>query len=203
MTEDGRREKVLKNGRFGRTGTGNHSQDDRWKALPDDILAQVRRPGRFSIISRELDVLHQCELTRSWDVRIGKKQVRLSPHRDEVFRLYDELMNRNLGHVPITPAASLVASSRLVVEILDAFLDWCCLNKAARSHEHDRENIQKFAIQVPAAHSVACPAGTRLVRGDNDHDLPVVSQKDQREVTIPVDPLRVDPFAHSSRDGAG
>ena len=46
--------------------------------------------------------------------------------------------------VPSTPA------STLVVEVLDAFLEWCGRNKAARTYDYYRENIQRFATRIPA-----------------------------------------------------
>jgi integrase len=87
------------------------------------------------------------EFTRSWYVQLGKKQVRLSPDRDEAFRLYHELMGRGPEGSPSPPAASCAP---LVVEVLDRFLDWCEKNKARRTYEFYRENLQRFAARVPA-----------------------------------------------------
>jgi integrase len=91
------------------------------------------------------------EFTRCWYVQIGKKQVRLSPDRDEAFRLYYELMSRGQDH---QPALSAPTPTR-VVEVLDAFLDWCSRNKATRTYEHYRENIQRFVMRIPPALLVA------------------------------------------------
>jgi len=95
------------------------------------------------------------EFTRCWYVQIGKKQIRLSPDRDEAFRIYYELMSRGQEDQPSSSAVALAPIPTLVVEVLDAFLDWCGRNKAARTYEHYRENIQRFATRVPPALTVA------------------------------------------------
>ena len=85
-------------------------------------------------------------------VQIGKKQVRLSPDRDEAFRLYHELMTRKPGD-SLPPAAA--ATPHLAVEVLDAFLEWASQNKAARTYEWYRENIQRLVSRIPASLTVA------------------------------------------------
>jgi integrase len=91
------------------------------------------------------------EFTHCWYVQLGKKQIRLSPDRDEAFRIYYELMSRGRKAEPFSPALA----SSLVVEVLDAFLDWCGRHKARRTYEHYRENIQRFATRIPPALTVA------------------------------------------------
>lgn len=96
-----------------------------------------------------------CEFTQCWYVQVGKKQIRLSPDRDEAFRLYHELMGRGSEGNPSPPAAPLARSSPLVVEVLDGFLDWCERNKAKRTYEFYRENLQRFAARIPRELAVA------------------------------------------------
>jgi hypothetical protein len=75
------------------------------------------------------------EFTRCWSVQIGKKQFRLSPDRDEAFRISYELMSRRRENQPSPPVVPLTPTPMLVVEVLDAFLDWCGRNQAARTYE--------------------------------------------------------------------
>jgi integrase len=95
------------------------------------------------------------EFTRCWYLQLGKKQIRLSPDRDEAFRIYYELMSRGPEAEPSSPAVSHAPAPTLVVEVLDAFLDWCGQNKAACTYEHYRENLQRFATRIPADLPVA------------------------------------------------
>lgn len=88
------------------------------------------------------------EFTSCWYVQVGKKQIRLSPDRDEAFRLYHELMGRGPEDNPSPPAASSLRPP-LVVEVLDQFLDWCERTNARRTYEFYRENIQRFAKRIP------------------------------------------------------
>lgn len=86
------------------------------------------------------------ECTRCWYVQVGKKPIRLSPEKDEAFRLYHELMGRGPEADPSPPAAS---RAPLVVEVLDHFLDWCERTNARRTYEYYRENIQRFVSRMP------------------------------------------------------
>jgi len=84
---------------------------------------------------------------RCWYVQLGKKQIRLAPERDEAFRRYHELMagGREEAEAKVAPPEP----PRLVLEILDAFLDWCQRNRAKRTYEHNKEVLEKFAARVP------------------------------------------------------
>jgi integrase len=95
------------------------------------------------------------EFTHCWYVQIGKKQIRLSPHLDEAFRIYYELMSRGQEQPCSSPVAPPAPAGTFVVEVLDAFLDWCGRHKAARTYEHYRENIQRFASRIPRALTIA------------------------------------------------
>jgi hypothetical protein len=66
---------------------------------------------------------------------------------DGSHRLDHELMSRP----PEAPPAKVaVDSPKCVVELLDEFLDWASRNKARRTYEWYRENIQRFAAAIPA-----------------------------------------------------
>jgi integrase len=84
-------------------------------------------------------------------VQIGKKQHRLSPDEAEAWRLYHELMAKP----PEAPKTVARGESARVVQLLDAFLDWVAKNKAPRTYDSYRENIQRFAGSIPAKLTVA------------------------------------------------
>lgn len=84
---------------------------------------------------------------QAYYVTIGTTKKRLSPDKDEAWRLWHELMARppeepEKPRLPTGPDAE-------AIEVLDAFLDWCQRNKAARTYAWYRENIQKFASALP------------------------------------------------------
>jgi integrase len=84
-------------------------------------------------------------------VQIGKKQVRLSPDHDEAYRLYHELMSKPPeARVPVA-----TGPPKLVVELLDQFLDWTSRNNAARTYAWYRENIQQFVVALPPGLTIA------------------------------------------------
>src|SRR5262245_26579598 len=86
----------------------------------------------------------------AWYVQIGKKQIRLSPDKDEAFRLYHAIMQQPENKIEL----ATLGSSALVVEILDAFLDWTKKNQTPRTYDWHRDNIQKFAKAIPVGLTV-------------------------------------------------
>jgi integrase len=81
-----------------------------------------------------------------WYVHYGTRTIRLSPDKDEAWRLWHELMAKppepDKPRLPTGPDAQ-------AVEILDAFLDWCLKHRAERTYKWARENIQPFAASLP------------------------------------------------------
>lgn len=79
-------------------------------------------------------------------VQHGTRQVRLSPDKDEAWRLWHEFMARppEEEEEPVAPGPDVEA-----IEILDAYLDWCRKHKAERTYEWYRENIQRFTKALP------------------------------------------------------
>jgi integrase len=86
-------------------------------------------------------------------VQIGKKQVRLSPDKDEAFRLYHELMTRGSDEPPVAPPPA--GDTQAVATVLDEFLDWISRHKAPRTYAWYRENIQRFLDGIPPTLTVA------------------------------------------------
>ena len=87
------------------------------------------------------------EQTRCYYVQLGKKQLRLDPDEETAYRLYHELMakppeERSLPAAP--PPDELLA-----VEVMDAFLEWARVNRAKRTFEWYRENIQRLVSRIP------------------------------------------------------
>jgi hypothetical protein len=72
-------------------------------------------------------------------VHIGTRTIRLSPNKDETYRLWHELMAR-----PPEEQCKPIIDTRLVAVILDAFLDHVKANKAHRTYTWHRDNIQNL-----------------------------------------------------------
>ena len=87
--------------------------------------------------------------TNCYYVQIGKKQHRLSKDRDEAYQLYHELMAKP-PEVRSAPGAS-----GLVVEILDAFLEWTQTHLAAKTYTWHRDHVQNFVTGIPATLTTA------------------------------------------------
>ncbi len=83
-----------------------------------------------------------------WYVQLGKKQIRLSPDKDEAFRLYHELMQK-------PPEEREAPTGSLAVNILDAFLDWCQRNQEPRTYDFHKSNLTTFARSLPRGISVS------------------------------------------------
>jgi integrase len=83
-------------------------------------------------------------------VQIGKKQTRLSPDEAEAWRLYHEMMAKP----PEQAVVVAPVGDALAVEVMDAFLEWTRLNRAARTYEWYRENIQRLVDRIPSTITV-------------------------------------------------
>jgi integrase len=82
-----------------------------------------------------------------WYVHHGSRTVRLSPDKDEAWRLWHELMAR-----PPEPEPKLAPGPDVqAVEILDAFLDWCQKHKAPRTYDWYRDFYRHLAATLPPA----------------------------------------------------
>jgi integrase len=82
-----------------------------------------------------------------WYVQLGKSQKRLSPDREEAFRLYHELMAQQPGTVDV-PAVQSFDDDPLVVELCDLFLEWTLANKAKATYKWYLHNIQMFVDSI-------------------------------------------------------
>jgi integrase/recombinase XerC len=75
-----------------------------------------------------------------WYVQLDGKQVNLGPDEKEAFRRYHEVMAARKQPVPVTPPSD----DPLLIEILDAFLDWCLKHREKRTFESYEERIKSF-----------------------------------------------------------
>jgi integrase len=100
-----------------------------------------------------------------WYVQHGTKQVRLSADKDEAWRLWHELMAR----LPEDDKLIVPGPDVEAIEVLDAYLDWCQKNKAGRTYEWYKENIQRFTTALPADLKVAEMKPYHLTRALDAH----------------------------------
>ena len=77
-------------------------------------------------------------------VQHGTNQLRLSPDKDEAWRLWHELMARK----PEEPK-TITWSSYAVVEVIDRFLDWCLKNRARPTYEAYQQRLQPLVDGIP------------------------------------------------------
>jgi hypothetical protein len=75
-----------------------------------------------------------------WYVQLDGKHVNLGPDRADAFRRYYEIMAARKQPIPVTPPSD----EPLLVEELDAFLDWCLKHRAKRTFESYEERIKSF-----------------------------------------------------------
>ena len=79
-------------------------------------------------------------------VQDGTRQVRLSPDKDEAWRLWHEFMARPPEQREAAPPSGPDAQA---VAILDAFLDWCQKHKAGRTYDWYLGYLESFARSLP------------------------------------------------------
>ena len=85
-------------------------------------------------------------------VQDGTKQVRLSPDKEEAWRLWHGFMARPPEE---RQAAPLSGPDAQAVAVLDAFLDWCQKNKAGRTYDWYHDYLESFARSLPSGLPVA------------------------------------------------
>src|SRR5665213_1710970 len=80
-----------------------------------------------------------------WYVQSGTRHIRLSPDKDEAWRLWHEFMARP----PEQRAAPAPPDTKFVAVILDVFLDWVQSNKAQKTYTWHRARSQAFRNGIP------------------------------------------------------
>lgn len=99
-------------------------------------------------------------------VQQGTRQRRLSPDKDEAWRMWHELMAKPPEE---RAAAPLVSADPLVVEILDAFLTWAEANSSPKTFKWRKENLQAFTSSIPKGLMVSELKPFHVTREMNAH----------------------------------
>jgi integrase len=76
----------------------------------------------------------------AWFVQVGPKQVKLSADKDEAFKLYHELMAK--------PVVTKAEAQRLVVVIVDEFLEWCEKHRAPDTYTWYKDRLESFCKTI-------------------------------------------------------
>lgn len=79
-----------------------------------------------------------------WYVQLDGKHVNLGPDRADAFRRYHQFMAARKQPVPVTPPTD----DPLLIEVLDAFLDWCLRHREQRTFESYKERITSFLASL-------------------------------------------------------
>ena len=79
-----------------------------------------------------------------WYVHHGTRTIRLSPDKDEAWRLWHELMAKPPEQRELPRPSQMQA-----VEILDLFLSWCQKNRAEATYEWHKHFCQMLASTLP------------------------------------------------------
>jgi integrase len=79
-----------------------------------------------------------------WYVQLDTKHVNLGPDRADAFRRYHEIMAARKQLVHVTPPSE----DPLLIEVLDAFLDWCLKHREKRTFESYEERIRSFLASL-------------------------------------------------------
>lgn len=66
---------------------------------------------------------------KAWFVQVGDRQINLGTDKNEAFTRYHELMAR-----PVVPLVTQLEAQKLVVVIVDEFLDWCEKHRATHTY---------------------------------------------------------------------
>jgi integrase len=75
-----------------------------------------------------------------WYVQLDGKHVNLVPAEKDAFRRYHEIIAARKQPAPVAPPSD----DPLLIEVLDAFLDWCLKHRAKRTFEAYEERIKSF-----------------------------------------------------------
>ena len=79
----------------------------------------------------------------AWFVQVGNRQIKLAADKDEAFARYYEMMAKPAAHV-VTKAEA----QRLVVVIVDEFLDWCQKHRAPDTYRWYKDRLESFCKTI-------------------------------------------------------
>jgi integrase len=79
----------------------------------------------------------------AWFVQVGNRQIKLATDKDEAFARYHELIAK-----PALPIVTKSESQRLVVVIVDEFLDWCEKHRAVDTYRWYKDRLNSFCKTI-------------------------------------------------------
>jgi integrase/recombinase XerD len=82
-----------------------------------------------------------------WYVQVDGKQINLGADKTEAFKAYHALMQQRAETKPVQPAP-LPGLRRLVVVIVDEYLDWCQKHRAPATYEWYRDRLEAFCKTI-------------------------------------------------------
>ena len=81
-----------------------------------------------------------------WYVQLDGKQINLGPDKDEAFKAYHGLMQQRAeAPKPVAPSAP---DQRLVVVLVDEFLDWCEKHRAPDTYRWYKDRLESFCKTI-------------------------------------------------------
>lgn len=94
-----------------------------------------------------------------WYVQIAGQQLNLGADKGAAFCEYDALMaqpTKVTNAAPPTRATTQAKETdKLVVTVIDAFLDWCQKNRAPRTYDWYKDRAQSFTNSIASDLTVA------------------------------------------------
>jgi integrase len=85
----------------------------------------------------------------AWFVQVGDRQIKLAADKDEAFARYHELMAK-----PSLPPVTQAEAQKLVVVIVDEFLDWCEKHRAPDTYRWYKDRLNSFIATIDASLTV-------------------------------------------------
>jgi hypothetical protein len=85
-----------------------------------------------------------------WYVQLDGKQVNLGQDRSEAFKTYHALMSARAERAELPPPTLSDGRPRLVVELVDQFLDFVQKHRAADTYRWYKDRLNLFCNAVPA-----------------------------------------------------
>ncbi|MGD0140159.1 MAG: site-specific integrase [Tepidisphaeraceae bacterium] len=79
----------------------------------------------------------------AWFVQVGDRQIKLAADKDEAFARYHELMAK-----PSLPPVNQAEAQKLVVVIVDEFLDWCEKHRAPNTYRWYKDRLNSFVATI-------------------------------------------------------
>ena len=83
-----------------------------------------------------------------WYVQVAGKQVNLGPDKDAAFKAYHGLMRQRAESPDVASTPKPNPNPRLVVVLIDDFLDWCEKHRAADTYRWYKDRLNSFAATI-------------------------------------------------------